>query len=240
MKRYVQFVERFLRARRYGIRFRGMSHTVFPARMKFGGAMREMQWSDEPLAMANFVNVVLDDEYGLRGFKRAPAAIVDVGANIGKFCNWARDCFPDAVIHGYEPSPETARMARHNTQHPRTVIYEEGVAAHRARADIVELGASTLSRTSPSSEGAVQLIDFATVIERIGGRIDLLKVDCEGAEWDFMRDPQAFANVGCVRMEYHLVDGKTIDDVRQLAADLGFRLTRLEQNQGFGIAWMDR
>ena len=75
---------------------------------------------------------------------------------------------------------------------------------------------------------------------RIGGRIDLLKVDCEGAEWDFMRDPELFAHVGAIRMEYHLVDGRTLDDVHRLADKIGFKVTKLDENSGFGIAWLDR
>ena len=53
-------------------------------------------------------------------------------------------------------------------------------------------------------------------------------------------EPDLFAAVDHIRMEYHLIDGRTVDDVRQLAADLGFRVVRLVANQGFGIVWMDR
>lgn len=240
MNRLLQFATRWYRARRFGVAFRGMGRTVPPTSLTIAGRTFSPTWPDEPLAAAVFINLVVDDEYGLLRLSPAPQTIVDIGANIGMFSNWARDCFPQAVIHAYEPSAASAAMARHNAAHPLTTIYEEGLAAQAGRAAMVDLGDSVLARTTPSDEGAIALVDFATVLQRIGGRIDLLKVDCEGAEWDFMHDRAAFAAVGCIRMEYHLVDGRTIDDVHALARNLGFRITRLEQNQGFGIAWLDR
>lgn len=240
MGRLANLVRRWLRARPYGVAFRGMSHTRLPARIRFGGNSRVLSLPDEPLLVADFVNVVLDDDYGLRTMAPAPRTIVDVGGNVGLFTCFARELFPEAVIHVYEPAPGTAAHARSNIAHPLTLLFAEGVAAKSGRASLIELDSSNLARTRPSDDGALVLTGFATVLERIGGRIDLLKVDCEGAEWDFMRDAALFATVGAIRMEYHLVDGRTLLDFDRLAEGIGFGVTRLVPNQGFGIAWLDR
>ena len=240
MNRLANLVRRWWRARPYGVIFRGMSHTLLPARFRFGGEPRPMRLPDEPLLVADFVNVVLDDDYGLRGLRSAPRTIVDVGGNVGLFACFARERFPAAAIHVYEPAPATAAYARDNTAHPLTTLFVEGVAAESGRANLVELDSSNLARTEPSADGALVLTGFATVLERIGGRIDLLKVDCEGAEWDFMRDAALFEAVGTIRMEYHLTDGRTLDDLYTLARGIGFAVVRLVPNQGFGIAWLER
>lgn len=238
MNRYVKLLDRMVRARRFGVWFCGMSHTRLPEMIRLGGARRRMIWPDEPLVVADFVNVVLDDDYGLRGLDKNLRTVVDIGANIGIFCNWARDCFPDATIHAYEPSPKTAAIAKANTNDPGTTIFVEGVSANDGRAEMVELGSSNLAQTVATADGGIVLTSFAHVLQRIGGHIDLLKIDCEGAEWDFMQDASLFAQVDHIRMEYHLTDGRTLGDLRQMADGIGFTITRLVENQGFGIAWL--
>jgi len=238
MNRYLKFLLRFFRAQRLGIRFRGTSYTRFPRSFRFGGRVRDIRVPDHPLMISDFIDIVLDDDYGLRGIRKAPRVIVDIGANVGHFCNYARDRFPDAQIQAYEPSPDNAALARANTEHPGTRIFEEGVAGEDGRADLCEHGLSNIVQTRASADGAIALVSFATVLARAGGHIDLLKVDCEGAEWDFMNRPDLFAHVDDIRMEYHLVDGRTLDDLTALAAGIRFRITHLRENQGFGIAWL--
>jgi hypothetical protein len=74
----------------------------------------------------------------------------------------------------------------------------------------------------------------------MGGALDLLKLDCEGAEWDIFKDVEALRQVRLIRMEYHLTDGRSLDDLTIHAKRLGFHIERLEPNQGFGIAWLSR
>lgn len=40
-------------------------------------------------------------------------------------------------------------------------------------------------------------------------------------------------------MEYHLVDGKSLKDLRKAADRIAFEIVKLEENSGFGIAWME-
>lgn len=240
MNRYIKLIARYFRARQFGVAFRGTQHTVLPSVMKFGGRMRQIRVPNHQFMISDWMDIVLDDDYGFRKIHPEPRMIVDIGANIGNVCNFARDCFPNAIIQAYEPSPENVELARFNAEHPLTTIYAEGVSNTDGRGDIIDHGLSNIVQTRTSDDGDVALVSFATVLERAGGHIDLLKVDCEGAEWSFMTDPALFAHVDRIRMEYHLVGGHTIDDVRALAPALGFRLTKLSENDGYGIAWMDK
>lgn len=238
--RFATLLRRWWIARRFGVRFHGMSKSRLPPTIRFGELTRPMCIPDDPMFVADFANVVLDDDYGLRRLTTAPRTIVDIGANIGIFSAYARGLFPQATIHAYEPSPQTADLFRRNASDPLTTLYVEGVSGRAGRARMVELGASNLARTASADDGDIVLTPFAQVLERAGGSIDMLKLDCEGAEWDFMSDPGLFARVGAIRMEYHLVDGRTLDTVRETARELGFAITRMVENDGFGIAWLDR
>lgn len=223
------------------MRFRGMSRTPWPGKVRWRGSEHSFEMpDDDPLLFADYVELVLDDDYGLSSIEPDPKVIVDIGANIGMFSAYARSQFPDAKIHSYEPSSQVFEIARRNAERGDTTIYNEGVASNSGRAIIHDLGSSRLSRTEPSESGVVPLTGFATVLQRVGGRIDLLKVDCEGAEWEFMRDPEHFANVRHIRMEYHLFDGHEVADVYALADRLGFRITRMDEKRAHGIAWMEK
>lgn len=46
------------------------------------------------------------------------------------------------------------------------------------------------------------MVSFADIINK-HGPIDLIKMDCEGAEWEFLND-QAWNKVSYLTMEYHL------------------------------------
>ena len=235
----LRLARRHLRARSHGVNFVGMKRTTLPGQLVFGGHAAPFAAPLETLFVADFTNVVLDDDYGLLSMSPLPAMIVDIGTNVGFFTKFARHCFPDAIIHAYEPSPSTAAYARSNIEHQLTTLFIEGVAAEAGRAEMEEHGSSNLAQTIADETGSIVLTSFATLLERIGGRIDLLKIDCEGAEWDFMRDPALFAHVGTIRMEYHLIDGRSLDDVHRLAEGIGFEVTKLVENEGFGIAWLD-
>jgi hypothetical protein len=41
-------------------------------------------------------------------------------------------------------------------------------------------------------------------------------------------------------MEYHLTEGRSIEDVKEVINKLGFTLEHLEENSGFGIVWFSR
>ena len=52
-------------------------------------------------------------------------------------------------------------------------------------------------------------IRFEDAVVEAGGRVDVVKIDTEGAEYDFVlaSDPAAWASVQRVVMEYHDVPG---------------------------------
>lgn len=39
-------------------------------------------------------------------------------------------------------------------------------------------------------------------------------------------------------MEHDLADGESLEDLKRAAARIGFEIVKLEENSGFGIAWM--
>jgi len=76
------------------------------------------------------------------------------------------------------------------------------------------------------------------------GDIDLLKLDCEGAEWDIFECKDAWRAVRALTMEYHLwaKPASTPDSLRWQLSGLGFSQIEFEpsQNGHWGFAFANR
>jgi FkbM family methyltransferase len=192
----------------------------------------------DPAAGLDVIDVWLDDDYGLANIKVPVRTIVDVGANIGLFALWARRAFPDAVIHAYEPNPAILPLCLANLSGlPTVTVFQEAVSDKdgNGRLEMVS-DSSRLSMVSVEAAGPLKVCGFRSVLERIGGSVDLLKLDCEGGEWLIFSDAMAFERVRDIRMEYHLTEGRKVEDVLRAAEAIGFEVLELRENVGFGLA----
>src|SRR3954467_5159687 len=94
--------ERALRLGFFFLRHRDMR---IPKTLRIGGEHRPIRVPEGDWAVPGiFVEVLLEDVYGLRGRGEPMRAILDVGANIGAFPLAARLRHRDATIHCYEPN----------------------------------------------------------------------------------------------------------------------------------------
>ena len=182
-------------------------------------------------AAAAYWEVYVDDFYGLRKMSQpsAPATIVDIGANVGFFSCFARIKFPSARIIAYEPNPEAFRWLEHNTRkcaielHPAAIGREDG----RSSFDIATN--NTLGRLAAVGAFDVTVIGTRNLAE--GASIDLLKMDCEGGEWDILEDRSLLARTRRIVMEYHLTGNRTWNELTGLLAAGGHRVERFRSNE---------
>ncbi len=188
--------------------------------------------------------IYLEDCYRLLEVRPRPRTIVDIGANVGFFSLVAKHHFPTATIHAYEPNPELqAALGAHLT--PLGIrIYPEAVGAADGFIQLKLAGNSQHTTVEPSANGTIVQTRFAEVVARCKGSIDLLKLDCEGAEWDILATKDALASARCLRMEYHLWarPGSTVDDIRRLVEDAGLTVDFLVEIEpgGWGLLGASR
>ncbi len=230
-------IRRFFTARKFGIAFKGTSSFRMPNFIWLNDRMLEISVPAEAGAGLDFISLALDDEYGLRRMQPRPETVLDIGANFGLFSLLAGHFYCGARIHAYEPNPRTFPFTANNLSAIKGTAFQEGIGARAGFAEIRELGESRLAMTIPSLDGSIQITSLSEAVERIGGAVDLLKLDCEGAEWAIFEDEEAFRRVRVVRMEYHLTEGRDLRDLEKCITKLGFRIDRLMPNRGFGIAW---
>lgn len=203
-------------------------------KIKIGGnTIRLKLPPEEEKAMdGEFRSIFYDDCYGLEKLNGNIKTVLDVGSNVGFFCLAARSRFPTARIHSYEPNPQVQKYLLHNTNSLGIEVHAEAIGARDGLVDMnMKRGSSLFAETVAADSGAIKRIALTTAIERLGGSVDLLKLDCEGMEWELFEDKKVWSKVGSLSMEYHLwaKPHSHVPGMIQMLRDLGFRITYLNE-----------
>lgn len=231
------FVSRYLMARRYGIEYRGTTVSEYPTKVKLNNRYISI---GEPLGddcIYDFWNVLLDDEYGLSKVEGPVDTIVDIGVNMGIFLLAAWHHYPNSQLFGYEPNPLAFERARSNTAEISSSIFNEAVGSVQGMCRISDHLQSRLTATDVCEDGEITMTAFSEVVHRAGGHVDLLKMDCEGAEWDILLDNKSLKQVREIRMEYHLFEDKKIECLFSLLSAAGHRVVKIVDHGNHGIVW---
>ena len=216
-----------------------------PSHIQIGGRRVSIEAPPNEFAESDFIECFLLNAYGLGHGLGDVHSIVDIGANVGFFALAARGWYPNAKIHAYEPNPRVLRYLEMNTRGFNISVFAEAVGGEEGFVTILDEGPSdearTRAATGDKSETAIRQIDLATAVERAGGTVDLLKLDCEGAEWEILRAEGCWRRIRHMRMEIHFFNGETLDEAKAAIARTGFRIVHLdEKNQEMAVIWASR
>jgi FkbM family methyltransferase len=198
------------------------------------------------IRLVEFKEIVMDDAY-LRGFRPGAIgqgqdgqmAIIDVGANLGFFSLYIKGVFPQAKVIGIEPLPGNYRFMQQNLDlNPQLGQSVVGVnAALAAARGSLRLrsrrGGEFPTDATLWTEGdkgttfevpALALADLLSQYEV--SRVSLLKLDCEGAEYDILyrAKPEVLERVEAITMEVHKgrADNENIQALGQFLCRMGF------------------
>jgi FkbM family methyltransferase len=163
------------RDRQYPVHVRGYSHPI---------AIRGGKSSD---VFALYEILVLD-EYAFVGDLKAPATIIDGGANVGIASVYFLKRYPTARVLAVEPDPGNLDLCRKN------------LAPYKGRAEVIRgaIWSSTcpldldysrqedwtirVRAQDPDGGGPIGGLTMESLIAMCGGKVDLLKLDIEGSE----------------------------------------------------------
>lgn len=178
--------------------------------------------------------------------------ILDIGAHVGSFTIAMMERFPKSRCICYEPSPKTFEYLRKNIEmnglQGRVKLRAVAVLAEDRSTDFYEASDasgcnSAIMLPSGTRTRKVKGVAFDNVAVGIDGEIDLLKLDCEGAEYEILFNSKAssWGKIRRVVFEYHPVDDTGWHHLRDYLLQLGFRLQwHVNSDSGFGVAWFAR
>jgi FkbM family methyltransferase len=237
-RRAARLWQRYRAASRLGVRFRRAASFRLPGTLWIHGTEMRLSIPEESGQHTAFVELLLDDCYGLNALRRRGhvESILDIGANVGLFTLAARAAFPNARIHAYEPNPALeASLGRHARQ-VGADYFLEAVGRCSGYVTLAEPSeSSVLVSTRPDVTGTIPQTALSEALRRLGGRADLVKLDCEGAEWELLDDRQSWECVSHLTMEYHLRDARGHDTVLRALQQLGFRVLSHRRFADFGL-----
>jgi FkbM family methyltransferase len=212
-----------------------------------------------PGARVPVYEIFAEDCYRLQTFLGPlldrPIQVIDIGGHVGTFACRLAQLHPGATIRTFEPSPTTARYLRRNVEQNglsgRITVFEQAMAAERGFAELDDNGGGSglnglVSAGHSAGVGTatrVQTVAFDEVVAEGGAPVDLLKIDCEGGEYDLVygSSPASWASVRRVVLEYHEVPGQSWPQLRAWFEEIGFEVVRhLPSTEFLGAAWLSR
>jgi FkbM family methyltransferase len=171
--------------------------------------------------------------------------VVDIGANIGMFSLYAVKCGA-AKVFAFEPNKEAFEVMRKNIQDnhyaDRIFPFNLAVTDHGNSVRFPVLSSSCnkiASSTDDLPEDSWVTVDSATLEKIMNSnrldRVDLLKMDCEGSEYDIFSSLTAEMRnkIGLIRMECH---GPTTEQF--LANHEQYDIARLKRFGNTSILWL--
>lgn len=169
--------------------------------------------------------------------------VVDCGANVGLSVVVWLSMFPLCRVVAFEPHPghaaQAARNVALNAGEDRVELVVAGVGATERSAVLSDRGSG--STISQLGEGlSVRIVDIFRHLS--GQRVDLLKLDCEGGEYEVLGDPRfAEMDVRAIVMEWHArPDGHDRAWCERRLQSLGYATEVLDDGVENGMIWAER
>jgi FkbM family methyltransferase len=153
------------------------------------------------------------------------------------------------MITCYEPSQGASQWLRRNVSAnglgERIDLVQCAVGAEEGSATLYEpgeaSGRSSLLMHTEGNDSTTRVVTLATAIGGMKVPPKILKMDCEGSEYDIVLSaPEScWDSIECVVFEYHVVAGYTYSLLRDRLATLGFEqkwMVAGRSGRGDGVA----
>ena len=201
-----------------------------------------------------FKEIFLSDFYDIRhlvgALPKAPV-VVDVGGNAGYFAMMLMSRIPGATIHAYEAMPENHALYRANVERNHGLtdrVHVHHAAVTGTPTDSIEIFAEAEANSVTASvirefdahntrTVRVPAISLAEILRVNGlGKVDLLKLDCEGSEYPIIYDSpkELWSAVHAIFLEVHDLpgEGRNVGALIAYLEDVGYRCTKHAANNG--------
>jgi FkbM family methyltransferase len=179
------------------------------------------------------------DEYRLacEYLNRAPGrpVVVDLGANIGLFSLACAHRNRAAIVEAYEPAPPNcdqfrANLSLNESLSERVALRQAAVGPERGHVCLSYEESAPASANVFASTGKlfdVEVVSLKDVVDVISGRVNLLKIDIEGAEYELLRgaDRELWTRIDAIALELHDDPSRrmTSQEFLEHMSALGFR-----------------
>jgi FkbM family methyltransferase len=163
------------------------------------------------------MEVLVADEYMLAfdyiGSLPLRPIVIDLGANIGLFSLLCVNRNGSAMVDAYEPAPPNCdrfleNLSLNTSLGNRITLHQAAVGPAGGQAKLSYDENAPASANLYKAAGRrydVPIVSLKDVLDRTPGRVQLLKIDIEGAEYDLLRDCEGdlWSKVDAIALELH-------------------------------------
>jgi len=179
--------------------------------------------------LSSYESIFVEEAYAFRADEPRPV-ILDCGANIGLSVLYFKTLYPEARITAFEADPAIFRILSSNLRNNGLAdveVINAAVWSCETTLPFSVEGADggRLDIGSDQNLAAVRTVRLRDYLQ--GRRVDVLKLDIEGAEGEVLRDcGEALAGVRAAFVEHHSFPGRKQDLGRliQIMEEGGFRV----------------
>jgi FkbM family methyltransferase len=168
-----------------------------------------------------------------------PATVLDLGCNIGLTVAHYEALWPDAEIVGIDLDAGNCRVAERNCVRARILNLAVSAASGTQTYTGDEAWSLRLDDAGDRTVEGRTLDELTALFDR---RVDFVKMDIEGAEWDVLKAPGAWPErVGSLLVEVHGTEGRReagVEEFSRYLRDLGFTCRRHEAH--WSAVWAKR
>lgn len=174
--------------------------------------------------------IFVEEVYKFRSEVKDPV-IIDCGANIGLSILYFKRLFPDCKVIAFEPDGQIFKLLEKNLRQfdlTEVELVNKGVWSENATLSFLAEGTLGGRVVDDAREKASYIVSIPTVRlkDYLCGRIDFLKMDIEGAEYEVLKDCEhALGNVRLLFIEYHSTSSQPqkLNEILGIITNAGFR-----------------
>jgi FkbM family methyltransferase len=187
-----------------------------------------------------FTEIFFKETYYLACTQKSIQAI-DCGANIGVSLLYVKIRAPHAQVMCFEPNPAARAVLEKNIEangwkddvrvFPFALGKERGVVEFFVTGEVATSSSGSVANYLEKKGRALDsyIVDVDILSRHIGGKVDLLKIDIEGSEFDVLEELAAkdmFRSIATIQLEYHYIPGfftRPLRDILTLLESVGFQ-----------------
>jgi FkbM family methyltransferase len=181
------------------------------------------------------------------------STVVEIGANIGTFAIYAAASDSNVTLYSYEPVRANYEVLvqniANNGYQDRITPFNLGVASRTEKRDFYLTSSpehSFFKRENSNHSVSINCQCLSDILSSNSiSRVDLLKVNCEGAEYEILYSTprECFDKIDEIRMEYH--EHKTakynVEELMSFLEGFGYATTHLYRyKDDEGFLWMKK
>ncbi len=183
------------------------------------------------------------------------SVVIDIGANIGVYSIFATSTSKNTVVYAYEPMPKSYGLLLENIKinklENNILPFKLGVGDKKEKRKLFLSSGSPFHSLYSNEQNKkyveIECLSLKDIFdENKIEQCDILKIDCEGAEFEILYNTPSgyFEKIKKIRLEYHNQTTKKNCNIKNLIIFLrenGFKINKFRENsKHLGNVWLKK